>query len=358
MAQVDLSALSGPELRRLLDTTRARGDAALSYQVLQEMAARRDAPRPRGLLSMRRPSEPRVVSLNLGDPMDPQDELPPLPGTRPPPEPEPVPAPPRRSRQRKTAAAAAPAPKPQVEPAPEPTRPRSVWDADPAPPEDEAVAKDSRLRLHAPGLETLRAAGLRGRGPSVGFAAGIAVGIALGFLARGTIGEAPSPAPAAVPVQTAAPAPQPAPTPPPAAPAAAEPRAAPEPAPEAAPEPLAEAPPAVEPPAAEPVAQAPAGEALELPVAPPRQADACAAEPTPADRTICGDPELRRLQRDLRQAYAEALAAHEERALLRERQLAWANARDAVTDPDRLARLYEQRIRRLDAATEAARGRR
>jgi uncharacterized protein YecT (DUF1311 family) len=82
---------------------------------------------------------------------------------------------------------------------------------------------------------------------------------------------------------------------------------------------------------------------------------ACTAQPTPADRTICGDPELRGLQRQLRQAYNEALEAHENRALLRQRQLSWASARDPVSDPDRLAQLYEQRIRRLNAATAAAR---
>jgi uncharacterized protein YecT (DUF1311 family) len=89
----------------------------------------------------------------------------------------------------------------------------------------------------------------------------------------------------------------------------------------------------------------------------PTGANGCAAEPTPADRTICGDPELRRLQGELRQAYAEALEAHADRALLRQRQLAWANARDTVSEPDRLARLYEERIRKLNAATAAARQR-
>jgi uncharacterized protein len=85
------------------------------------------------------------------------------------------------------------------------------------------------------------------------------------------------------------------------------------------------------------------------------EASACDAQPTPADRTICGDPELRGLQHELRQAYNEALEAHQDRALLRQRQLAWASARDSVTDSGRLARLYEQRIRKLNAATAAAR---
>jgi uncharacterized protein len=87
----------------------------------------------------------------------------------------------------------------------------------------------------------------------------------------------------------------------------------------------------------------------------PAGAKACAGAATPADREICADPELRRLQRELRQAYAAALEAHEDRALLRQRQLAWRNDRDTVSNPDRLARLYEQRIRKLNAATAEAR---
>jgi uncharacterized protein len=83
--------------------------------------------------------------------------------------------------------------------------------------------------------------------------------------------------------------------------------------------------------------------------------DACTAEPTPADRVICGDPKLRRLQRELRLAYADALKAHKDRALLRQRQLAWRDARNPVADPDRLAQAYEQRIRRLKSATADAR---
>jgi hypothetical protein len=82
---------------------------------------------------------------------------------------------------------------------------------------------------------------------------------------------------------------------------------------------------------------------------------ACAAEPTPADRVICGDPNLRRLQRDLRVAYAEALAAHQDRALLRQRQLAWRDARNNIADSERLTWAYEQRIRKLKSATADAR---
>ncbi|MGH6910903.1 MAG: lysozyme inhibitor LprI family protein, partial [Phenylobacterium sp.] len=101
-------------------------------------------------------------------------------------------------------------------------------------------------------------------------------------------------------------------------------------------------------------ADAPAPEPQPAPPA-HREANACDAQPTPADRTICSEPQLRELQRQLRQAYNEALEAHEDRALLRQRQLAWASARDAVADPDRLTHLYEERIRKLNAATAAAR---
>ena len=86
-----------------------------------------------------------------------------------------------------------------------------------------------------------------------------------------------------------------------------------------------------------------------------RRQGACAGQPTPADRTICGDARLRGLQAELRRAYNEALAVHEDRALLREHQLAWRDTRSSVADPDRLARLYEERIRKLNAAAAAAR---
>jgi uncharacterized protein len=95
--------------------------------------------------------------------------------------------------------------------------------------------------------------------------------------------------------------------------------------------------------------------AQAAPETPPALAKGCATQPTPADRTICGDARLRRLQAELRRAYDEALAAHEDRALLREHQLAWRDTRSAIGDPERLARLYEARIRKLNAATAEAR---
>jgi uncharacterized protein YecT (DUF1311 family) len=80
----------------------------------------------------------------------------------------------------------------------------------------------------------------------------------------------------------------------------------------------------------------------------------CDAQGTPADRTICGDAHLQRLQHELRAAYAQALQVHQDRDLLRQRQLAWADSRNGVSDAAALARLYEERVKRLKAATEAA----
>ena len=76
MLNVDLSTLRGQELRQLLDTTRRRGDAAVTYEILQEMAVRRERGEPeqrRGLFGPKRPAEARVIELNLGDPLDPKD---------------------------------------------------------------------------------------------------------------------------------------------------------------------------------------------------------------------------------------------------------------------------------------------
>jgi pilus assembly protein FimV len=91
---------------------------------------------------------------------------------------------------------------------------------------------------------------------------------------------------------------------------------------------------------------------VQIARAPPQ---GCAAEPTPADRTICQTPHLQALQRELRRAYAEAMIVHEDRALLRRHELEWRDARNDVAEPQRLARLYDERIRRLHAATAEAR---
>jgi len=352
MMQVDLSTLRGPELRQLLDATRRRGQAKLSYEILQEMEARRargGQPSP----------EPRLVPLNLGDPMDPdEEELGPIEASHVEPEPDREPAAPaaeeaeplrlerdpaRPAKRARAARAPKAAPPPTPERAP---RPKGVW-------------------------------GRRVRWAILGLLAGGAAGYVFGFWV-GTDGRAVSPA-AAPPLQVAAVTPPPAPpvaapAPDPAAseaataispqvaPAEAAPAAtsaapsaapaapaasAPIPAPVPAPVPAPAAPIAAEPPAKAEVASA-------APTAPPAPKKGCAGQATPADQAICGDPKLKRLQAELRAAYAEALAAHEDKALLRERQLAWADARDNVSDPARLARLYEERIRKLNAATAEA----
>jgi uncharacterized protein YecT (DUF1311 family) len=376
MPQMNLSALNGQELRRLLDASRARGDAPLAYQILQEMAVRRDSRQERGRSLLRRSPEPKVVAFNLGDPPEAEDELPPMPkwrapepkteaSTIPAAEPEPTPSP-RRSRRSKAQPTLAAAPAAEPEPTLPLKPPRSVWDDDPPPPPDENVteAEGSALRLDRPGRDDPGEPRRFRRPPGLGFAAGIVVGAAVGWWAAGTL---PSPSPPAGPVaaqiRTAALEPQPvAPAPLPVTVAAAEPQPVPAPTPETPPEPtggplppdLQEGP-LLSPDAAdEPVEQPPAAPPAVVRAA-SGGTSACAAEPTPADREICGDPDLRRLQRELRQAYAEALEAHEDRDLLRQRQLAWADARNTVTEPDRLARLYEQRIRKLNAATAEAR---
>ena len=386
MPNVNLSSLSGPELRRLLDSARQRGEASLSYRILQEMEVRRESGERKGLFPIRRSAEPRTVAVNLGDPMDrPDDDVPPMPFWRAPsqvaeaevvPEPEPAsePAPPRprrRNTQPEPPTVVAPIAAHDDEPAPPEPKPLLSFRYDDPAPEEAEGAKDWDLRLPPPRAESPGPPrGLR-RGLAAGFAVGMAAGAGLGWWVWAR--EVPSPLPAteAAPIQTAAlerPATQ---SPAPIAPLAAEPAPEPKTAPEAAvaaPRPDETAPPA---PAAAEVAPdvdaaTPAATITPPPLPVQRHADAiktaetppadgCAAQPTPADRTICGDPELRGLQRELRQAYNEALEAHQDRALLRQRQLAWASARDTVTEPGRLAQLYEQRIRKLNAATAEAR---
>ena len=81
MPQINLSTLSGAELRQMLDASRRRGDAVQSYQVLQEMAARREAPMGRGGFLRRRPAEPRLIPVEADELAD-DDDLPPLPTWR------------------------------------------------------------------------------------------------------------------------------------------------------------------------------------------------------------------------------------------------------------------------------------
>ncbi len=313
MMQVDLSTLRGPELRRLLDSTRERGQAALSYEILQEMAARRE----RG---GKRTAEPRMVAMNLGDPLDDHEEL----------------------------------EEGLVEAREEPPS-LAAWDLSPS----EAWPEKSHEAPHEPGAEPpLR---MQTRPPTdppqrrsgwtvLAFTLGVALGLGLGWWLGG-IAREPRPLVVAQGAALAAAALPNAPPPAAVAAVATEPRVA------------AEAPPEPPAPPASEVRESPASSPPTTDEAPatdatqeePTIAKGCAAEPTPADRTICGDPRLQRLQRELRQAYAQALEAHEDRALLRERQLAWKDSRDGITDGGRLARLYEERIRKLNAATAEAR---
>jgi hypothetical protein len=325
MLQVDLSTLGEQELRQLLDSTRQRGQAALSYEILQEMAARRERREhdgPKGLSlglfgGRRSSSEPRMIDVNLGDPLEPQedplDEAPTSDEPYGPPQEEPT------YLERES------------DPELEPTRPRP------------------RRRW-----------GWTAAALVFGLFAGVALGWSLDEIAHDLREPSVALATAARPV--AAPQAAPAPSPAPVAPSALA-----APAPQAPPEPSAGPPPA------EPQATSASPEAADSsqfsPAAPipgeetskaaaagsaPAGAKGCAAQPTPADRTICGDARLQRLQRELRQAYAEALQAHQDRDLLRERQLAWRDERSDIADPDRLARIYEERIRKLNAATADA----
>ncbi|THD59165.1 MAG: DUF1311 domain-containing protein [Phenylobacterium sp.] len=350
------------------------------------MAAEVKTPAERRGFLTRGSAEARELEVDLGEPLE-DDDLPPMPNWRPPSAdsdslaapavPEDAPAQ-RRGRRK---AQAPPAAAPDLGPGPseddleappfslDAGRPLSLWDADPAPIEDEAPP------ARADGLQMGSAPARRPK-PSyrprlrlvVGFALGIAVGAALGFW----VGQMPPdrPPPAVAPVQTAALAPPPAPAPQTPAPIAAEPAplAQPDAAAASTPTPdtlepahAADSRPADTTPAPPPAVRAepePAKSAEAAEPAPERSAPAvaagCSAAPTPADRTICGDAKLRRLQEELRHAYADALDAHEDRNLLREHQLAWRDARSAVTDPTRLAQLYEERIRKLKAATAEA----
>jgi uncharacterized protein YecT (DUF1311 family) len=431
MPQVNLTNVTGQELRQLLDSSRRRGDAALSYRILQEMAARREAPAERRAFKGRRPAEPRLVAVEFGDPLDKTEDLPPMPNWRPPgpqtasetaseteietsapPESALAAATPQPRRSRRAPqpdralamAAAASASFAAEDDAPPPSpsldadRPLSLREFDPEPIEDEAddppppSSGFQPIELGVP-KQPPRSRGRLLFGAVLGVILGIAVGWLGGWLARDGMSRPSGPA---APVQTAALAPVPAP-----APAAV----AVEPAPDvsattalgpgdAQPAPQDSAPPA-SPPKAQDTAPVPDGTAMELPAPGTEEAEAeaakaakaeraaktaeraraareraalaqaapeapavakgCGIQPTPADRTICGDARLRRLQADLRRAYDEALAAHEDRALLREHQLAWRDTRSAVADPERLARLYEERIRKLNAATAEAR---
>jgi hypothetical protein len=258
----------------------------------------------------------------------------------------------------------------EPEPPLEPQRMRVIDDGFPEPEDEATASKDWDVRLQPPEPDSPRARSRFGRGHAAGLGVGAVAGVALGWWIVTITHEPPSMHPAAAaPIRTAALARRPQPASAPVLPAATTPKPAPTPVADpvvATPQAdLPEAPVAM--PVAPNVDLKATGEAMELPQAPePKKAEAatkakgtaasgCAVQPTPADREICASPKLQRLQRDLRRAYAEALQAHQDRTLLRERQLAWREARNSVSDPARLSRLYEERIRKLNAATAEAR---
>jgi hypothetical protein len=301
--QLDLSTLSGPDLRQMLDATRGRGQAAQSYEILQEMARRREAGERRRR-APRRPGEPHIIDVDFGDPLDRDDEFEDLPSETP------------------------------AEP------PLILASSKPPPPPTRSPKPPRRITWLAVGLV-------------VGVVAGTAAGLQLGPQAFGLVAPAPEATNDAELAATVAAA-----QPPPAPVDAAVPEAHPAPppaelalevAPEPAPPPIAEPPPL----AVAQVAEAPKD--IVTAETHTEEAPACEAAATPADRTICADPDLRGLQRKLQKAYAEAMAAHADRGLLRERQLTWRDERNNVSDPDRLAELYKARIRKLEAATSDAR---
>lgn len=79
----------------------------------------------------------------------------------------------------------------------------------------------------------------------------------------------------------------------------------------------------------------------------------CLAEPTPAERALCLNPDLRAADVRMREAYDKALAAGADRQALDREQAEWRTARNmAAHSKDAVARLYDQRIEELTARPE------
>ncbi|HVI32696.1 lysozyme inhibitor LprI family protein [Phenylobacterium sp.] len=79
----------------------------------------------------------------------------------------------------------------------------------------------------------------------------------------------------------------------------------------------------------------------------------CLAEPTPAERALCLNPDLRTADQRMREAYDKALAAGADRQALDREQAEWRTARNmAAHSKDAVAKLYDQRIEQLTARTE------
>jgi len=296
MPEVDLSALNGRQLRQLLDASRARGDEALSSGIARELASRGGRIPEAGAYMTIRPAERRFLS-------DEEDDLPPE-WTDPSQWPDMLTDPPSDSE---------------------------------APPGLDAADRRPRHGEAGPGADvgegsTPRRARRAMAGTGLALIAGFALGLAVAiFLARSPVvgGHRPlsqAPPRAAAPIQADAPLlPQSG----NAVAQASLPTQAPE--------------------IARPPSLSTKGPAPGVP-------KRCAGAAAPADRVICANPNLRRLQAELWRAYGKAQRAHVDRGALRQRQLAWRQARNTVDDPHRLARLYEERIRWLNAT--AARNRR
>jgi hypothetical protein len=444
MPQVDLTTLKESELRRLLGVTRESGQAAETYEILKEMAARREG--GGGLFRARRPAEPRVIATapddadeaSAPDIAQDEDDIPPLPpGWKPQAPPQQAAPPPKAKRPSPEKPVAAksfaakpaaakpsderpaatkpvipkpvaatpttpePAPFPAFKPLPPPRpvrKPAKLRIAKPVAPPPESAPKAASEPSPLPQMRPLTSFRIvepepepelklkpgappprprahstwlaRWSGPI--FAGGVALGVTFGWWAGGVTRELlrANPQPAAFADDAPPPAPSEAAmnggSGPAARPAAhqAKPAVPPKPAtttpsaadyvqdavatetipPDAAPAEVAAA-------AAKPTDKG-SSPPVRIAVAPPR---GCAAEPTPADRTICKTPHLQALQRELRRAYAEAMMVHEDRDLLRKHELEWRDARNEVDEPERLEQLYGERIRRLHAATAEAR---
>jgi len=265
MPGIDLSTLSGTELRRLLKVAQSRGDEGLAGQLQAELSAR------------------GAGGQRIGGPA------------------------------------------PRPDPAPEEAPSHMVWREEPL-----GLTAD-RGPPHAPG-----------RGfPLVGLGVA-AAGLVAAVVSWNLIGsETPLPGPAEPPA-------------PRAMVARSEPlQPAPDPAPVAAVTPPALRRPATPPPPPPtPARIAKVEPAIKGPL---RTTDPCSSPPTPADRVVCSDLAIAELHREMREAYVRALNARADPYVVGQAQDAWRRARDPISDPQRLAQLYDRRIRELNAATAAAR---
>ena len=81
----------------------------------------------------------------------------------------------------------------------------------------------------------------------------------------------------------------------------------------------------------------------------------CTAARAPADRIICDDAQLSRLDAELGVAYAAAADAVPRSDLLRAEQRTWITKRDKLADAEAMRRAYQDRIGELQQAADAAR---